>query len=548
MQTTPANDFPYFRKLWRSITAALFAAAFAPLILIGGSMYYYAVSAQKEQTVTALSREVYLHQKAIDSFLKERILDLKSMAETSDLWELIQPGALQKVFNALQPGANQTLYTDLGIIDQDGRHVAYVGPYDLISRNYKNTDWFPAVMASDAYISDLFGGFRNVPHFIVAVKTRQNDRDWIMRATIKAEYFNRMLFEAFGTKGDEVMLVNRRGDYQWIPHRQDLMMTPSGLEIPGHFDGYRIAPNGSKLTVMAWLDNVPWLCVVRMDRRAIFAPLNRQRNVGIFVFILGAILIGLTILLTTNYLVQRLEDKRSKINLMSQHLRQANRMTLSLHLYEGFFRQMNDCLANIGSAAEWIGQINREGGRHDEIRRDIEASLVQIHGEIKRSQKTLQELSHFSRTEDPIVRRVDVNAMLEELVDLFRREFYFKAVGLNKDFENDLPWVRCEPQLLRQVFQNLMVNALEAVGKNGEIHLKTRTQGAMIQITVADTGRGVPPDLAETLFDPLVSHQPGKLGLGLAICKDLLTKMGGDIRLLHNSGQGAAFTVDLPHA
>ena len=59
--------------------------------------------------------------------------------------------------------------TDLGVIDSDGRHLAYIGPYDLMSKNYSEALWFREVMQKGIYISDMFMGFRQEPHFVIAV-------------------------------------------------------------------------------------------------------------------------------------------------------------------------------------------------------------------------------------------------------------------------------------------------------------------------------------------------------------------------------------------
>jgi signal transduction histidine kinase len=82
---------------------------------------------------------------------------------------------------------------------------------------------------------------------------------------------------------------------------------------------------------------------------------------------------------------------------------------------------------------------------------------------------------------------------------------------------------------LEQVVQNLMFNALDAIGTGGEITLKTRMQGDFVHITVADDGPGIAPEVMQKLFDPPFTTRPGRLGLGLAICREILKKMGGDI-------------------
>ena len=66
--------------------------------------------------------------------------------------------------------------SDLSVIDQDGKHLAYVGPYDLMDKNYSQTFWFKTVMEKGIYISDMFMGFRKVPHFIIAVARQEGEK------------------------------------------------------------------------------------------------------------------------------------------------------------------------------------------------------------------------------------------------------------------------------------------------------------------------------------------------------------------------------------
>ena len=126
------RDFPYFRRLWKSIVVALLAASFIPMLVIGGGMYYYTVSIIEERTLDALRLEVKEHREAIDGFLAERTSDLKLLSSNLGLEHLTAPGNLEKVFRSLQ--AELPCFTDLSIIDDEGRHRAYVGPFDLLSQ------------------------------------------------------------------------------------------------------------------------------------------------------------------------------------------------------------------------------------------------------------------------------------------------------------------------------------------------------------------------------------------------------------------------------
>jgi signal transduction histidine kinase len=84
------------------------------------------------------------------------------------------------------------------------------------------------------------------------------------------------------------------------------------------------------------------------------------------------------------------------------------------------------------------------------------------------------------------------------------------------------------------------------MGTGGEITLKTRMQGDFVHITVADNGPGIAPEVMQKLFEPPFTTRPGHLGLGLAICREILKKMGGDLDIASQPGKGAVFTVLYP--
>ncbi|MBC2709583.1 MAG: hypothetical protein HGJ94_00790 [Desulfosarcina sp.] len=540
------SDFPYFRHLWNNVVVALLAASFLPLIAIGGGMYYYSTSVLKDKTLASLRSEVDSHQKTVDQFLFERIMDLKAISQMQNPVSLTSPGKLEAVFKAIQPAPDSRYFTDLGIIDQYGAHMAYVGPYDLMAKNYSHAQWFKAVMASGVYVSDVFSGFRQVPHFIIAVKRTENGEPWIIRATMDAVYFENLVSKITAGSGGDAFLVNKKGLLQTTPLRAGGLMEPSDIQDPERFDGIRMEETDGKIRVMAWLKGVPWLSVVEMDRDEIYSRLQRVRNVGIFIFLMGAVFIGFTVLLTTNHLVSRLEIKRRNIQLMGHHLRQANKMTLSLQLYKGFFQEINEALVNIDSSAAWIGEQNRKARSLEGSRDEVDENLQQIRDEILRSRETIHQLTSFSLPTAPAVADVDINGMLDRLSELFRRETYYNNIQIHQDFQEPLPSIRNDPSQLQQVFQNLIFNAIDAVEKDGVITLKTKAHGDSVHVIIKDDGPGIAPDIMERIFDPLFTTDYRCLGLGLAICRDILKQMGGEIEVATRPGKGVSFTVTLP--
>jgi len=544
LRQSQEKDFPYFRRLWNSIVVALLAASFIPMIVIGGGMYHYAVSALEERTLADLRMEVSEHKGAIDQFLTERTMDLELLAGNLGLDYLTRPGMLATVFSSLQQGV--PCFTDLGIIDDQGQHLAYVGPHDLLSKNYKEAPWFKVLKERDVYISDVFLGFRNEPHFVIAVKNETQDGFWIIRATVDTAYFYDIVSEVLTKRRGDAFLINREGVFQTSPRAAGQLMGQSELRNLAQFEGIRAEERQGRILMMAWLEKVPWLYVVELDRSEIYASLHRIRNIGIFVFVLGAILIVLTVMLTTNYLITRLETKQRSLRFLDQQLRHTSRVASSMQLASGFAREINDTLSNIDLVSSWIQELSEKDLSREENRHQIKESLNQIKSEVARTRRITDTFFKATQRTPPMIRELKANEILDEILELLHRELHFKRISVRREYDEELPLVRSDASQLRQVFQNLILNAVTAVDKEGTIVLKTAAEGNRVKVTVKDSGPGIPQEYIGKIFDPLFTTKPEGTGLGLSISADILKKLGGRISVESEPGKGASFTVELP--
>jgi len=535
------KDYPYFRRVWINIVVALLAVSFIPLILIGGGMYYYSASVLKEKTLKSLRMEVDSYKKAIDQFLTERIMSLTLLSSKLSLMSLNKPDTLQTVLQSLH--RELPWFQDLGVIDDQGRHLAYAGPYDLISKNYKNALWFKAVMKHDVYISDVFTGFRNVPHFIIAVKQVSNEGVRIIRATIDNAYFNNFVSGMARQRKGDVYLVNKNGIFQTSPRPGGQIMAQSELKGLERFQGIKMEKRGDHILMTVWQEKVPWLCVVRSDWDDIFAALHRVRNAGVYAFVLGACLIVLTVLLTTNHLVSRLEFKRRSIRFLDQQLRQTSQMASAMPQSYGLLREIKDTLANIDVTVTWIQDLTQKGNLNE-----MKESLEQIESEVLRSRRAIDKFLNFFRPDEPapIITEVNVNDMLDDIVEFFSRGLWFNNIRVRRDYEFGISGIRSNLFQLRQVFQNLILNAMAAIQTDGEILLKTYMTEDRVMVVVTDDGPGIPEENMEKVFSPLFTTKSEGIGLGLSISVSILEKLGGNISVRNEPERGASFTVELP--
>jgi len=537
-------DFPYFRRVWKNVVTALLATSFVPLIVIGGGMYYYTAAVLKEKTLETLRTEVMHHKNTIDRFLAERVLDLKLLSENLTPEYLVQPGALESVFQSLQKQLSR--FQDLGVIDHQGRHLAYIGPYELMTRNYKDAFWFKALETKPVYISDVFLGFRNSPHFIMAVKQPRKDGGfWVLRATVDSAYFNDLAAGLNLSPANDAFLINTKGLFQTKP-RQGELMGASDLSNPEIWTGIRQQERNGRIRVMVWLEKVPWLCVVQVERSRVLADLYRVRNIGIFVLILGSMLIVMTVLLTTNHLIGRLEFKRRSLNALDQQLQHTSRQAVSAPMYTGFLLKIKDVLAGIDMAAQHLsdkaGRVSLTQGPEVEI----SGGLAQIRSRASQSRKSIDRFLNAVRPVEPVIMEIDVNELLDNLIELYDREFHFNNIRLQREYQKPAPVLRSDPSRLRQVIQNLILNAMTAIHRNGGIRLKTELEGELVRISVTDDGPGIPAENLEKIFDPRFTTKAEGMGLGLSICRQILQKLGGRIRAANAPDKGAVFTVELP--
>ena len=186
------KDFPYFRRLFNSIVVALLAASFIPLLVIGGGMYYHTVSILEQKTLAALDAEISEHRETIDHFLTERTIDLKILSSNSGV--RLSHGSRQPEESVRHPPAAVALlhaiWASSTIRAGTGRTSV---PMICFQRTTRKPPGSKRSQQREFYVSDVFLGFRNDPHFIIAVKQMTGEGFWILRATVDTDYFERLV-------------------------------------------------------------------------------------------------------------------------------------------------------------------------------------------------------------------------------------------------------------------------------------------------------------------------------------------------------------------
>jgi signal transduction histidine kinase len=222
---------------------------------------------------------------------------------------------------------------------------------------------------------------------------------------------------------------------------------------------------------------------------------------------------------------------------------QAERLTLVGRFARTIVHDFKNPLTVIGLAAELACSQHTA----QPMRQKAQSKIVR---QIERMTNMLQELIEFTKPSGlrPGLRTVDFSRFLVPLAEEIRQELALRRVTLEWEHEPPAVEVRVEPLRLARLFHNLVNNAVDEMPEGGKIFLRFQSTAEELRIDIEDTGRGIAPEIAASLFTPFATH--GKLqgtGLGLTICQRIVADHGGRIWAAASApGKGATFCFTLP--
>lgn len=211
-------------------------------------------------------------------------------------------------------------------------------------------------------------------------------------------------------------------------------------------------------------------------------------------------------------------------------------------LSAGIAHEVNNPLSVISYAAQLL--------QREESLPPFQREMVdRIESEVDRLKTLTGSLLSFSRARETIKRTMDVNDVLKDVLRLVRFELTRHGIALEESY-GDFSSIQGDPNKLKQVFINLIMNATYVMNEGGTLSVSTTTIGDDVEVVIADTGPGIPEAVRKHIFDPFfTTKKDGEgTGLGLYICKNIIHEHGGRIVLQTAAGQGTTFRISLPAA
>ena len=554
---------PYL-SMKRTLLGIMILVPVIPFILVLGIGYYYFTTSLETNTISSMKRIVEDHRQMIESFLSERKANLEFILYSYSFEELSDPKILQNVFQQLQK--QSSAFADLGVFNEEGIHVTYQGPYKLIGKDYRMEPWFHEVIKKGVYTSDIFLGFRRVPHFVIALRRDEGDKIWVMRATIDTYMFSDLVKKVRIGKTGEAYLLNERGIFQTERRSGGNLMDqdPDSIqETAPHRDirtFIRKDSNGEDyLYATTWLKAKRWMLVVRQEKADAFKALRSAAYLILLIVVLGGSGIIATAFYITNRIVKSMEKTDQEKDQLGEQLVRATRLAELGEMAAGFAHEINNPLQIMKSEQALmdtiLSDLKKEGEIQDsEDLKELQDSMDQIGLQIGRCAQITQAILKFGRKTEPVASDLDLQQFIPEIIGMISKKVSVQGIRLEHDIQGNTPSIHGDPAQLQQVLLNLLNNAFDAIvarhgSEGGELIL---TAGPMdtdkVRISVKDNGCGISHDNLKRVFTPFFTTKPvGQgTGLGLAVCYGIIDSMGGEMTVSSEKGTGTTFTIILP--
>jgi len=550
-----AEQFRYlfnYTRLWQVAILLMATVAVVPLICVTIFDYHVTQNAMKSEILLRTSRLASNTKRSIGSFLEAHKAALDFVVHNNDPEDLQDPRRLKKILVDLDNSFGE--FIDLGVIDAKGRQTTYVGPFSLEGKDYSPQEWFQEVVAEGIHISDVFLGYRQLPHIVIAVKyALPKGSFYVLRATIDTEQFNRILSELEISGSGDAYLINREGTIQTPTRGFGGVFQASPLPVPAYAEHTEVyetqTPDGTPLIVgYAYIPSTSFILMIVKRTNQVMQGWYATRLDFISFSVVSIAIILSVILAVATYLVNSvyLTDRKRLMTLHAQEY--AAKLASIGRLAAGVAHEINNPLAIINEKAGLIKDLmllQKEAQNNPRLVKEIDAIIASV----ERCSTITKRLLGFARHMDVRIKDIAIKDLIEEVLGFMGKEAEYRCIGVTVDIPDDIPTLHTDRGKLQQIFLNIINNAFAAMQDGGKLTISALREGPdHIVVSVRDTGCGISQNDLKQIFDPFFSTKTGMggTGLGLSITYGLVSELGGRIDVESQSGEGTCFSVKLP--
>jgi two-component system NtrC family sensor kinase len=552
MLTDVDSSVDRYRLFQRNIRILMIVLTIVPLFMMALINYHQYQSSLKQEMIEPTKLLVSKTRHSFEFFLNERQSLIKSISYFYSLNDLCDEKRLNHILFILKK--EFVGFVDLGLINgSDGRQMCYVGPYNLLGKNYANQDWFQEVTLKGTYISDVFMGYRKFPHIAIAVqRLEENGKSWILRTTIDTTMFDNLI-AAMGLDAEsDAFILNKEGIFQTNSRLYGKVLEQCPLKIPtggqATYVDERKDPSGKDVFLTYTHFSYPdYTLVIVKPKSTVLKTWYALKSDLFLVFLASSVLIVIVVFRLTGIMVNRIKEADQNRELAFRELQHHHKLSSIGRLAAGVAHEINNPLAIINEKAGLINDIIQY--TPDFAQKEKFSALV---GAILQSVSRCRTITHrllgFAKRMEVEVEALDINELVEEVLGFMEKEALYRNIDIGLELAKDLPKIDSDRGQLQQVFLNILNNAMAAVEDEGRIVIATWEKDAdTVAVSIQDNGCGMSEETLRHIFEPFfTTKREHGTGLGLSITYGIVKKLGGDIELKSKEHEGTTFKIFLP--
>lgn len=541
-----------FRHLRRSLLITMLLITLVPLAGTSLLSFFQYRQLIRHEALNNLQWNGESTRRSLEVFLEKLKNALVITANSYPFADLAEQKNLDRVFAELKNDHRGLV--DLSLINPDGIQVAYSGPYNLKGKNYQDIPWYNRALARKVFVSDVFTGYRNVPHFVIAVTKKEPAQTgyWVLRASIDTRTLEDFLASAWAEQIDELFLVNQ----------ENILQTSSwhwgriGDKFPISFNPVRkgfsvVGERGNNKTMRAAgaVAGTSWTLVAEQQDYAGQKSWHTFRDQLVIIFVVTVLAAGVLIINIANALAAKIRAADEDRELFLKDQEHTNKLASIGRLAAGVAHEINNPLAIINEKAGLLKDIlklTKDFPHQDKFVTQLSA----LENAVERARTITHRLLGFARRMEVSLKSVQLNEIIREVLGFLEKEALYRNIKLDLQLLRDLPAIKSDPGQLQQVLLNIFNNAIDAIDKDGTIRITTEQITAdRVQVDIRDDGPGMPQEILQNIFEPFFSTKLGEghgTGLGLSITYGLVKKLGGEIYVESDVGLGTTFSLVFP--
>jgi signal transduction histidine kinase len=540
-----------YHRMWRNTVITFVAVSIIPLLGITGLNYYLYHQSYQNELHLPILRTTSITKRSVESFIEERIAAARYVLSRERLADLSDPVRLATIFTQMRTSFGGIV--DIGVVGHDGVMRTYAGPYNLTGKDYQDQNWFGKMLVREIYVSDVFLGHRQLPHFVVAVKREDElGRPVILRATIDAERMVRKI-QIKDQNNSDAFLVNRAGALQTPSRLFGQALNPFLVSIPDPLEGSGImeevvVKNHNYIMSYAAIKHSPFLFVLMVNSQELqngWLTYQREMLAFLGISILAMVLIIMGI---TSSWITRIRDADLRRQASIHNAEHTNRMASIGRLAAGVAHEINNPMAIINEKAGLLKDLIGLSAGNLPQKEKLLKQIDSIINSVGRCSEITHRLLGFARHMDVKNEPVAVGALIKDVLAFLETEATYRDILVDVVIDKALPTIRSDEGQLQQLFLNIINNAFDAMRKGGHLEIQVLEKPPdRVVVTIKDDGAGIPEKDLERIFEPFFSRNKAKgTGLGLSISYGIVKKLGGSIAVESKEGQGTIFLITLP--